>query len=76
MVENHREQEYIYSVEVIVACCIGYMEFYGHRIVEAKITAVRDQTKAKVAKLESEILQLIEYSDDNEMQAYNNLLAV
>lgn len=75
MVENHREQEYIYSVEVIVACCIGYMEFYGHRIDEAKITAVRDQTKAKVAKLESEIRQLIEYSDDNEMQAYNNLLA-
>ena len=75
LIENHREQEYIYNVEVIVACCIGYMEFYGHRIDENKITAVREQTQAKLACLESEIRQLVNYSDQSELDAYNNLKA-
>lgn len=73
MIKNHREQEYIYNVEVIVSCCIGYMEFYGHRIDEDKILAVRDQTKAEIACLESKIRQLVGYANDAEVDAFNAL---
>lgn len=73
MMENHREQEYIYNVEVIVACAIAYMEFYGLRIDENKIAAVRDQSKAKLVCIESEIRQSVGYSKQNELDAYNEL---
>ena len=73
MIKNHREQEYIYNVEIIVSCCIGYMEFYGHRIDEDKILAVRDQTKAEIACLESKIRQLVGYANDAEVDAFNAL---
>lgn len=73
MMQNHKNQEYIYNVEVIVACAIAYMEFYGHRIDEEKIVAVRDQTKAKIACIESEIRQLVNYASESELTAYNNL---
>lgn len=73
MMQNHKNQEYIYNVEVIVACAIAYMEFYGHRIDEEKIAAVRDQTKAKIACMESEIRQLVNYASESELTAYNNL---
>ena len=73
MLQNHREQEYIYNVEVIVACAIAYMEFYGIRINEDKITAVRDQTKAQIQCLISEIRQSVDYAGSNELEAYNNL---
>ena len=33
MKKNHREQEYIYSVEVIVSMAMGYMEFYGQSFI-------------------------------------------
>lgn len=73
MIQNHKEQEYIYNVEVVVSCAIAYMEFYGHRIDEDKIAAVRDQTKAKIACIESEIRQLVNYSKEDEIEAYNEL---
>lgn len=73
MVENHKEQEYIYNVEVIVACAIGYVEFYGHRIDEDKIAAVRDQTKANLACIESEIRQYVNYANEEEIEAYKIL---
>ena len=73
MLKNHKEQEYIYNVEVIVACAIAYMEFYGHRIDEAKIEAVRDQNKARKACLESEIRQAVGYSNKEELFAYEML---
>ena len=74
LITNHKEQEYIYNVEIIVACAIAYMEFYGHRIDEAKITAVRDQSKAKLVKIESEIRQIVGYSKEKELDAYKNLI--
>lgn len=73
MMKNHKEQEYIYNVEIIVACAIGYMEFYGLRINEDKITAVRDQTSAEIACIESEIRQKVGFSLPAEIEAYNNL---
>lgn len=73
MLKNHKEQEYIYGVEVIVSCAIGYMEFWGHRLDEKKIYGVRDQTKAEIACIESEIRQKVNYADEKEIEAYNEL---
>lgn len=74
MLQNHSEQIYLYNVEVIVECAIGYMEFYGHRINEDKILGVRDRTKAKVAKIESEIRQIVNYSSNKELDLYNDVV--
>ena len=73
MLANHQEQEYIYNVEVRVACAVGYMEFYGHRIDMSKIMSARAHTMAEKALYESEIRQSINYTRDDELQAYNNL---
>lgn len=73
MKKNHQELEYIYNVEVIVACAVGYMEYYGHRLDEKKIQNAKETTKANIALLKSEIRQLIEYSDDKELEAYKKL---
>ncbi|MEM4385948.1 MAG: DNA polymerase [Candidatus Anstonellales archaeon] len=59
LLENYRELEYLYSVEVMVSCAIAYMEFYGHRIDEEKIIRVREETKAKMCVLECKILEMI-----------------
>ena len=76
MIENHPEQVYIYNVEILVECAIGYMEFYGHRINEDKILGVRDRTKAKIVKIESQIRQLANYSSAKELEKYNELIDI
>lgn len=73
MVENHKEIEYLYSVELIVSCAIAYMEFYGHRIDETKILNAREETKADIIMIESEIRQTVGYSDQKELDKYNEL---
>lgn len=73
MVENHKEIEYLYSVELIVSCAIAYMEFYGHRIDETKILNAREETKADIIMIESEIRQTVGYSDKKELDKYNEL---
>lgn len=70
MLDNHKEMEYIYNVEIIVACAIGYMEFYGHKIDESKIMHARATTMANKTQLISEIRQSINYSDADELEAY------
>lgn len=70
MLDNHKEMEYIYNVEIIVVCAIGYMEFYGHKIDESKIMHARAVTMANKAQLISEIRQSINYSDADELEAY------
>lgn len=70
---NHKEMIYIYDVEVLVACAVGYMEFYGHRIDESKILNARAETMANKSTIVSEIRQLIDYADENEINAYNNI---
>ena len=73
MLMNHKEMEYIYSVEMIVSLAVAYMEFYGHRLDEDKILGAREQTRANLLMIESEIRQTIEYSNEDELQAYNAL---
>lgn len=74
MLANHAEMDYIYNVELIVACAVAYMEFYGHRIDESKILSARAHTMANKAQIISEIRQLIEYSNDEEIKAYKALI--
>lgn len=73
LLANHKEIEYIYNVEVLVACAVGYMEFYGHRIDESKILSARAETMANKSIIVSDIRQLIDYADDKELAAYNQL---
>ena len=73
LVEKHKEQEYIYNVEVIVACAVAYMEFYGHRIDEEEIKSVRDKTMAQMTLIESELRQEVGYSDNVEIACYDEL---
>lgn len=73
LITNHKEMEYIYSVEMIVSLAVAYMEFYGHRLDEDKILGAREQTRANIAMIESEIRQEIGYSNEEEVDAYNEL---
>ena len=70
LLANHKEMEYIYNVEVIVACAIGYMEFFGHRIDESKILNARAETMANKSMIISEIRQMIDYANESELSAY------
>ena len=73
MKQNHMDMEYIYNVEIIVSCAIGYMEFYGHKLDEDKILGARRSTQANIALIESEIRQMINYSSEKEVSLYNQL---
>lgn len=73
MMKNHKDIEYLYNVEVIVMCAIGYTEFYGHRINESKIESVREKTRAEMVMLESEIRQAVKYCGDTEKSIYDKI---
>lgn len=55
MKENHRDLEYLYSVEILVSQAIAYMEFYGIRIDEEKIEQVKQRQITGKLKIEHEI---------------------
>ena len=67
LVENYRELEYIYNVEVLTSCAIAYMEFYGHRIDESKINGAKEETAAKCAELEKQIRELAGLAPNEEL---------
>lgn len=71
--ENHSDQEYIYRVEVLVACAIGYMEFYGLRIDESKIMNAQESTRVNIYKQESLIRQVVNYASEKELEAFKKL---
>lgn len=73
MLDNHKEMEYIYSVEMIVSLAMGYMEFYGHRLDETKLDSTRARTEADIAVIESKIRQMINYSSAVELNEYSLL---
>lgn len=68
MLENHRDQQYIYSVELIVMRAIAYMEFYGCRIDTEKIEEKRRETIKKITILESKFRQDINFSSTEEIR--------
>lgn len=73
MMQNHKDMEYIYQVEMIVSSCIAYMEFYGHRLDERMINGARASTQAEVLCIESEIRDLVGYRSDKEKELYGKL---
>lgn len=73
MMQNHKDMEYIYQVEMIVSSCIAYMEFYGHRLDERMINGARASTQAEVLCIESEIRDLVGYRSDKEKELYDKL---
>lgn len=66
MRENHRDLEYLYTVETIVAKAIGYMEFYGHRIDEDKIEETRKKYEQEKADLGKQMMELAGLPTDQE----------
>lgn len=73
MMQNHKDMEYIYQVEMIVSSCIAYMEFYGHRLDERMINGARASTQAEVLCIESEIRDLVGYRSEKEKELYEKL---
>ena len=63
--------QYLYAVEILVACAIGYMEFHGHRIDERKIRQAEIDTKAERLILEEKIRDLVNYNSIEEKEAFN-----
>lgn len=76
MIENHKDLEYLYQVEMLVSSAVAYMEFYGHRLDERMIEGSRVSTQADVLRIESEIRQVVRYSSPEEIQAYQNVLDI
>lgn len=76
MIENHKDLEYLYQVEMLVSSAVAYMEFYGHRLDERMIEGARVSTQADVLRIESEIRQVVQYSSPEEIQAYQNVLDI
>lgn len=76
MIKNHSEMLYIYDVEMLVSCAIGYMEFYGHRLNESKILGAREDTRANILMIEHDIRSSIGYNGQAEDDLYNQLVAI
>ena len=74
LIQNHKDLEYLYNVEVLVACAIGYMEFYGHRLDEEKIEEVRENNIVRMMEIEYGIRRDIGYASQREGEIYENLL--
>lgn len=73
MLENYKDIQFIYGIELLVSCAIGYMEFYGHRIDEHKIATVREEKELELLCLESEIRDLAHIRNQQETDYYNAL---
>ena len=71
---EHKDMEYIYNVEVIVAMAIGYMEFYGLRIDEEKIEQANTRSLNDMLLLEHRIRKIANYSSESEDKIYASLL--
>ena len=71
---EHKDMEYIYNVEVIVAMAIGYMEFYGLRIDEEKIEQANTKSLNDMLLLEHRIRKIANYSSESEDKIYASLL--
>lgn len=76
LMTQFKNQEYLYTVEVIVSCAIGYMEYYGHRLDEAKIEATKVNTYSNMLLTEKKIRDLIDANTDEEKKAFEVLISL
>lgn len=68
--------DYLYGVEIITACAVGYAEFNGLHINESKIDAAKYGSLVKMAELEHKIRNYNGLCTDVENEAYNQLIAL
>lgn len=73
---DHPELEYLYGVELIVSCAIGYMEFYGHRLDENKVNRVREDSRINLIEIEHKIRKLGNLSDNIEDSEYDKFVSI
>lgn len=74
LLENHREIEYIYQVELLVSCAIGQMEFYGHRIDVQKIEETRKNYILKENILELQLREIGNLGSASERVERNSII--
>lgn len=68
--------EYLYGAEIILACAVGYAEFYGLHINEDKIDAAKYGSLVKMAQMEHKIREYNNLCTDSENEAYDQLMAL
>lgn len=68
-----KSQEYLYSVEVLVSCAIGYMEYYGHRLDENKIEATKINTYSDMLLIERKIRDFISANTVEELEGFDKI---
>lgn len=68
-----KSQEYLYSVEVLVSCAIGYMEYYGHRLDENKIEATKINTYSDMLLIEKKIRDFINANTVEELAGFDKI---
>lgn len=68
-----KSQEYLYNVEIIVSCAIGYMEYYGHRLDEGKIRATKVNTYSDMLLYERKIRDYINANTEEEIVAFEQI---
>lgn len=68
-----KSQEYLYSVEVLVSCAIGYMEYYGHRLDENKIEATKINTYSDMLLIERKIRDFINANTEEELIGFDKI---
>lgn len=73
LMNEFKNQEYLYTVEVIVSCAIGYMEYYGHRLDERQIEATKVKTYTSMLMTERKIRDLIKANTAEEEKAFELL---
>lgn len=76
MLREFPDLEYLYGVEILTACAIGYAEFYGLHINEEKINNAKYEALVSMAKDEHSIREFNNLCSAEECEAYNKLIAL
>lgn len=73
LIHNYPEMEYIYGVEIVMAMAVAYAEFYGLRINESKIEAVRKKNLVDICLYEHEFRKLVGLAGQDEVALIEQL---
>lgn len=71
-----KDLDYLYGVEIILACAIGYAEFYGLHINESKINNAKYESLVKMADMEHKVRSYNNLCDEEENKAFDDLMVL
>lgn len=71
-----KDLDYLYGVEIILACAIGYAEFYGLHINESKINNAKYESLVKMADMEHKVRSYNNLCDEEENKAFEDLMVL